>query len=296
MVNSMTGFAAGTGQGLEHSWSWELRSLNSKGLDLRLRVPDWVEGLEAALRARLAKVVKRGSIALNLRLSRDSGEAAGEIDAAMLDRALAQIAEVSRAAEGQGVSLRQPSAGEVLAMRGVLAQAQQTTDTTALRSMLLADFEAVLSDFLDTRVKEGHALADVLHRQVDEIDRLTLDAETRLPERAEKARAALRNALARVVENTDGADPDRVAQELAVLAVKSDVTEEIDRLRTHVRAARDLLGAEGPIGRKLDFLTQEFNREANTLCSKSQDVALTGIGLDLKASIDQMREQVQNVE
>jgi uncharacterized protein (TIGR00255 family) len=160
----------------------------------------------------------------------------------------------------------------------------------------MADFETLLADFLDMRGREGAALRQVLERQLDEIAALTAQARAVLAPRAESMAAALRTALERVVGTAEGADPDRVAQELALIAVKADVAEELDRLTAHVEAAHTLLQETGPVGRKLDFLTQEFNREANTLCSKAQDRDLTRIGLDLKAVIDQMREQVQNVE
>ena len=296
MVNSMTGFAARTGQSGEYGWSWDLRSLNGKGMDLRPRVPDWVEGLEAALRARLGKDVKRGSITVGLKLARDVPEGAVSLDPDGLAAALQALAEVQRAAELAGVPVAAASAVEVLSMKGVQVQGAQASDTVALRTALLEDFELLLADFLQMRASEGTALKAVLSEQLDRIEVLQADAVACLEARASNSARALRDALARVMDTADGADEARVAQELALLAVKADITEELDRLLAHVGAARELLEQEGPIGRKLEFLTQEFNREANTLCSKSQDVALTRIGLDLKAVIDQMREQVQNVE
>lgn len=296
MVNSMTGFAARTGQREEYSWSWDLRSLNGKGLDLRMRLPDWVEGLEAAVRARLQKSLARGSVSLGLRVSRELPEGAIVIDPDGLQQALGALGRISAAAEAMGLALAPASAGDVLAMKGVQGQAAQTTDTGPLREALLADFEPLLEDFLRMRSQEGGMLNDVLVAQVIRISELREQAVACLDARTENAATALRHALARVMDGADGVDEARVAQELAMIAVKADITEELDRIAAHVDAARDLLATEGPIGRKLEFLTQEFNREANTLCSKSQDVALTRIGLDLKAVIDQMREQVQNVE
>ncbi|RYH12054.1 YicC/YloC family endoribonuclease [Tropicimonas sp. IMCC6043] len=296
MVNSMTGFAARSGQSGDYAWSWDLRSLNGRGLDLRLRVPDWVEGLEAALRARVSKAVKRGSLTIGLRLAREAPEGAISIDPGGLDAAIQALASLAHRAEAAGLPLSPASAAELLAMRGVQVQGGQTEDTDALRATLLEDFEAALAAFLEMRAAEGAALEQVLSGQIDRIEALGVQATACLGDRADKAAQSLRAALARVLDNADGADEARVAQELAMLAVKADVTEELDRLSAHVVAARDLLAEQVPIGRKLEFLTQEFNREANTLCSKSQDVALTRIGLDLKAVIDQMREQVQNVE
>ncbi|WP_068111554.1 YicC/YloC family endoribonuclease [Tropicimonas marinistellae] len=297
MVNSMTGFASRSGQAAGYGWNWDLRSLNSRGLDLRLRLPDWVDGLEPALRKRLGEALKRGSVSVGLKLWRDVGDDVVEIDTEALSGALRALAQVSGAAGAVGVDLAPASVSDVLAMRGVQGQgAAQSNDIAQLRTALLEDFEPLLAEFLAARAGEGEALGRVLSDQVNRIEALAGDAGARLGARAEAAAASLRDAMARVMDNTDGVEETRIAQELALLAVKSDVTEELDRLGAHVDAARALLVETGPVGRKLEFLTQEFNREANTLCSKSQDVALTRIGLDLKAVIDQMREQVQNVE
>ncbi len=296
MVNSMTGFAARTGQSGEYSWSWDLRSLNSKGLDLRMRVPDWIDGLEVGLRGQITGVLKRGSLSLGLKLSREAPEGAVEIDPAGLDRVLGALAHVTLAAEARGVALAQARASDILSMKGVQRAEGLASDTTVLRDTLLADFAPLLKDFLEMRAREGTALQAILSEQLDEVARLRDGAVECLAARAAKSAAALKAALTRVLDAAETVDDARVAQELAMIAVKADITEELDRLAAHVVAARALLQEDGPIGRKLDFLTQEFNREANTLCSKSQDVALTRIGLDLKTVIDQMREQVQNVE
>ncbi len=183
-------------------------------------------------------------------------------------------------------------------MRGVLDVAAAEEDTAPLLKALTAQLPELLASFNDMRAREGAALAGgVLAAQVDRIEALTAEAAALVDARADAQAETLRTALSRVMENTDGADADRVAQELALIAVKTDVREELDRLVAHVAAARELLGGDAPPrGRKLDFLMQEFNREANTLCSKAQFAELTRIGLDLKAVIDQMREQVQNVE
>ncbi|MFD1508213.1 YicC/YloC family endoribonuclease [Lacimonas salitolerans] len=296
MTRSMTAFAAAKGGHGPHGWAWEMRSVNAKGLDLRLRVPDWIDGLETALRARLGKALARGSVSVGLRIMRDEGEAVQTVNAAALDAALNALAQVEMRAAEQGVPLAPSRAADILSLRGVLEMSTVEDEATALRKLLLADFEPVLASFVQMRAAEGAALNAVLGDQLDQIARLTEAAADVTAARREDMATALRASLARVMAHADGADPDRVAQELAMIAVKSDVTEEIDRLRAHVSAARELLSSDGPIGRKLDFLMQEFNREANTLCSKSQNTDLTRIGLDLKTVIDQMREQVQNVE
>ena len=296
MTRSMTAFAAAKGGLGPHGWAWEMRSVNAKGLDLRLRVPEWIEGLETALRARLGQSLARGSVTVNLRLMRDEGESAQSVNRATLDAALDALAEVEARAEKKGISLAPTRAADLLALRGVLEVATPEDDAAALRKTLLSDFEAVLKSFLEMRAAEGRALQAVLSGQLDQIAALTVAATEAAEQRRADMAEGFRAALARVLDNSEGADPARVAQELAMLSVKADVTEELDRLRAHVEAARALLSEDGPVGRKLDFLMQEFNREANTLCSKSQNTELTRIGLDLKTVIDQMREQVQNVE
>jgi len=298
MTVSMTGFAARKGQGAGHSWAWDLRSVNGKGLDLRLRVPDWIDGLEAALRAELGKL-GRGNVSLSLRVARDGmadGAETLRVNAPALNAILRALSQVETAAMEAGVTLAQATAADVLTIRGVLDTSAADEDTTPLRTAILADLPALLADFNAMRAAEGAALQAVIAAQIDRIATLTAEAAQEAEARRDATATALRDALAKVMANTDGIDETRLAQELALIAVKQDVTEELDRLTAHIAAARALLAETGPVGRKFDFLMQEFMREANTLCSKAQAKALTRIGLDLKTVIDQMREQVQNVE
>ncbi|WRH60989.1 MAG: YicC/YloC family endoribonuclease [Fuscovulum sp.] len=299
MTISMTGFAARKGQGAGHGWAWDLRSVNGKGLDLRLRVPDWIDGLEAALRTELGRALGRGNVSLSLKVARDGateGEAALRVNPTVLGAVLRALGEVEAAAMDAGVTLAQATAADVLAVRGVLDMSSADEDTAPLRAAILADLPALLADFNAMRAAEGTALNGVIAAQLDRIDSLTRAATTEAEARRDATASALRDALAKVIANADGVDEARLTQELALIAVKNDVTEELDRLTAHVGAARDLLAEPGPVGRKFDFLMQEFMREANTLCSKAQALTLTRIGLDLKTVIDQMREQVQNVE
>ena len=295
---SMTGFAARRGTGAGFGWTWDLRSVNGKGLDLRLRVPDWVDGLEVAVRAELQKAVTRGNVSLTLKVAQDEArdDTAFRLNERALAAALAALAKVEAVAMETGLTLGQPTAADVLTLRGVIDAGAQETDTTPLRAALLADLPGLLADFQAMRGAEGTALAVVLTGQLDQIARLAADAARETAARAAAQTDTLREALARVLGATDAVDETRLAQELALLAVKTDVTEELDRLAAHVDAARAHVADPAPVGRRLDFLMQEFMREANTLCSKAQSLALTRIGLDLKTVIDQMREQVQNVE
>ncbi len=296
MIHSMTAFASRTGSLGPVSWVWEMRGVNARGLDLRLRVPEGIEGLEQALRAALTKGLSRGNVTVNLRLSREDTAQSLAIDETQLDAVLSALDAIQERAFAMGVTLGQPTAADVLSQRGVLVPGKAQDDDAALAEALLADIAPLLADFALMRATEGAALASVIEAQLAQIAELTDAAAIAAAERAPRVKENLTAAMRRVLEDVAEVDPARIAQELAVLAVKSDVTEEIDRLKAHVAAARALLGEDKPAGRKLDFLAQEFNREANTLCSKAQASALTAIGLDLKAVIDQMREQIQNVE
>ncbi|SDC06716.1 YicC/YloC family endoribonuclease [Ruegeria marina] len=296
MIRSMTGFASARGEKAPFSWSWDLRSVNAKGLDLRLRVPDWLEGLEAALRADLAKALTRGSVNLTLRLGRDEEVPSLALNQTALAAVLDALAEAEEQAMARGLTLAPSCAADLLALRGVMDAGSGEEDLAPVIVQLKAEFEPLVQAFVQMRETEGAALSEILQSQLARVEELTAEASELAEARKGAVAETLRANLARVLANSDGADPDRVAQELALLAVKADVTEELDRLRAHVRAARALLDQGGAVGRKLDFLMQEFNREANTLCSKSQNADLTAVGLELKAVIDQMREQVQNVE
>jgi uncharacterized protein (TIGR00255 family) len=300
MICSMTAFASLSGAARGHQWTWDLRSVNARGLDLRLRLPDGLPGLEATVRAALTARIVRGAVTLNLRLVRSDPAAALTLDEAHLERVLAALARITESARVAGLGLAPPAATDILAIRGVVPAAAPEPDEAMAEDSLLnalkADLDAVLEDFIRMRRAEGAALADLLALHLDRIEAQVTEARAIAIARQREARAALGTALRRVFEEVPEMDETRLAQELALIAVRTDVTEEIDRLSAHVAAARTLLHGPGPQGRKLDFLAQEFNREANTLCSKAQSAELTRIGLELKAAIDQMREQIQNVE
>lgn len=296
MIHSMTAYASRTGALGAVSWHWDMRGVNARGLDLRLRLPDGCDAVERALRAALTKALGRGNVTVTLRLQRDEAQADLSIDDQQLDRVLRALDRVQERAVTLGVTLAQPTAADVLAQRGVMGTSGGEVDDSALTAALITDTAPLFADFIQMRASEGAALQEVIADQLDQIADLTGQAASAAADRAPQVRAHLTAAVKRVLEDVDNIDEARIAQELALLAVKSDVTEEIDRLGAHVAAARALLAEDGPTGRKLDFLAQEFNREANTLCSKAQSAPLTSIGLALKAVIDQMREQIQNVE
>ncbi len=296
-LRSMTGFADGRWEQGEWSWTADIRSVNGRGLDLRLRVPDWISGLEPELRKRLQGRLARGSVSVNIRVSRSDSTGGARIDEAGLAAALEKIRHIEAAAHSTGVSLGGTRASDVAAMRGVLDVSDAGgEDVEGLRAAMLDSFEVLLGAFETDRAREGAALHSVISAQLDQIEELTAKARGVADARFDGVKAAMQRALARLLDVAEVPDEARLTQELAMIAVKNDVTEEMDRLHSHIAAARSLMGDGGAVGRKFDFLMQEFNREANTLCSKAQSTDLTAVGLDLKAVIDQMREQVQNVE
>ena len=294
VLRSMTGFASLSGDNSVARWDWEIRSVNGKGLDVRLRLPDGADKLERDLRSAISQAASRGNVTVTLRVSHHATSGATALNPDGLDAALDSLAVISDAAQARDVALVQVSAVDIATMPGVMVTA--APDRSGLPDGIAEQIPALLGTFTQMREAEGQALGVVLGAQLDEIAALIETAGTTAEARSARAGDLLRQKVAALVDATEQADPARLNQELALLAVKADVTEEIDRLRAHVEAARNLLAKGGPVGRKLDFLMQEFNREANTLCSKSGSTDLTATGLDMKVLIDQMREQVQNLE
>ena len=293
---SMTGFASCAGETDGWDWSLELRSVNNKGLDLRLRFPEGYEALEAAARTELQARLARGSVALTFKTSERSGSAAMRVDQRALKAALAALADVEVEASAAGIALTPPRASDILSIRGVVETAGSPPPIAEISAAAAAALPRLLTDLIEMRAAEGRRLAEILSAQLDRIEGLKTEAAAEAELRRDDMKRVVTDALMRVVETTGKTDDDRIAQELAMIAIKSDVTEELDRLSAHISAARELVASGVPVGRKFDFLMQEFLREANTLCSKSGSSALTRIGLDLKVVIDQLREQVQNVE
>jgi uncharacterized protein (TIGR00255 family) len=292
----MTGFTRVAGQHGSFGWTWEIRSVNGKGLDLRVRLPSGYESLEAVIRDTAAKFLRRGSIAVSLVLERANGEAALRINREFLDRLLALSAEL---AGDKRVSPEPPRLETLLDVRGVVEAVEADDDPAELEARLKAmaeSLEGALQALAGVREAEGARLAEILRQRLEEMASLRVAAESTMSTRNDAIRERLRTQLDALLEMRPALSEERLAQEAALLAVKADIREELDRLGAHIEAARALLGEDGAIGRKLDFLCQEFNRETNTLCSKSGDIELTRIGLDLKSAIDQFREQALNVE
>ncbi len=291
---SMTGFARANGALGVWRWAVEIKCVNAKGLDLRLRVPPGFDRIEAEARARLAKALSRGTVFANLTATREGATTTARIDAALL----AEVAAAARdAAERFG--LAPPTLDGLLAVRGVVETVDAEDDEparAAAAAAMLATFDEAISAVVAMRCAEGEALRKVLSERLDAIAALTQAADDNPARKPEAVRARLAASVAALMGAARGLDEDRLHQEAILLAGKADIREELDRLHTHVAAARALLAEGGPVGRRLDFLAQEFGREANTLCAKSNDASLTAQGLELRAVIEQMREQVQNIE
>lgn len=290
----MTGFARteGTDGGL--AWAWELRSVNGRGLDLRFRLPPGFDALEPGLRDAAGKVLKRGNVTANLTIKREDTARLAP-DPAALEAVLALALSLRARIPGSPL----PRAEALLALPGVLRQAaaeQTEEEAAATEAAVRAGFAQALDLLVTARHGEGARLAVTLAKQLDEIAALKQQSATEAADQPAAQRARMLENLQALLREQPSLPEDRIAQEVALLAARSDVREELDRLDAHIHAARALLAEAANIGRRFDFLVQEFNREANTLCSKSSSVALTATGLKLKATIEQLREQVQNIE
>jgi len=295
-LRSMTGFSRVLGGSPDRqlSWSIEIRSVNARGLDLKLRLPTGFDGLEAPIRGVAARFVTRGACQIQLGLERSGGASLPRLNDAVLDHLYAQASAAAVRLGAGSVAL-----GSLLTLPGVIEtreQALTSDDIADLEAPILRDVESGLERMIAMREREGAALRRVLDERLHRIEALTVAADA-LPSRdPARVREKLGTQLQALLQDGPALDPQRLHQEAALIATRADIREEIDRLKAHVGAARDLLGAGEPVGRRLDFLAQELARESNTLCAKSNDIALTSIGLDLKTLVEQFREQVQNVE
>jgi len=292
---SMTGFARADGEWKDLRWHWEIRSVNGKSLEARFRLPAGWDGLEVRLREELAKHLRRGNCQISLTLSQSKVASNLKLNEEALQTVLEAIAVVQAK-----VKVAPPTAEGILALKGVLesgeAEESDEEERARIEKALLASFAEAVFALARARAEEGMKLEAALSEHLEKIARHTATAAASPAAGVDTMRARLKSLIAELLGASPALSEDRLAQEAAQLAIKADVREEIDRLTAHVEQARELFAAHEPVGRRLDFLAQEFNREANTLCSKAVDVSLTRIGLELKAVIDQLREQVQNVE
>jgi uncharacterized protein (TIGR00255 family) len=293
-LSSMTGFARADGASEVSRWTWELRSVNGKALDIRLRLPPGFEHLEGPARERLGGAVARGNIQASLSVQDEPRATRIRINEAVLAEVVSAMQRL-----GETIALQPPTVDGLLAIRGVVETADviETDEARlALAAKILADLDVALASLVIARQREGKAIGAVLVDRLDEIGQLVRTAEASPARTPDAIRARLAEQVAALLEASQRLDENRLHQEAVLLATRADIREEIDRLDAHVSAARALLAENRPVGRRLDFLAQEFNREVNTLCAKANDRSLTAVGLELKAVVDQFREQVQNLE
>jgi uncharacterized protein (TIGR00255 family) len=291
-LNSMTGFARADGSDQGVRWYWEVKSVNGRGLDIRVRLPQGHDQLEPKVREAVARRFVRGSLTVNLTTQRDVGAVDVRVNEAALAQLLRAAEDVRRLTGGPP-----PSAEGLLALRGVLEVSEADASLNAgVAAAMLTSLEQALQMLADARAAEGQRLTSVINAHIDEIERLTRQVQTSPSRSADAIRSRLQEQVAKLMDASSTLDPVRLHQEAILLATRSDVEEEVQRLTAHVASARALMSERQPAGRKLDFLAQEFNREANTLTSKAIDMEIARAGLALKTVIDQLREQVQNIE
>jgi uncharacterized protein (TIGR00255 family) len=293
-LSSMTGFARSHGASGPYAFEWELKSVNAKGFDLRLRLPPGWDEIEAPAKKRAGELLSRGTVYANLNVKRTNAVAQVRIN----EDVLAAVVKVAGQLAGR-IDAVAPSVDGLLGIKGVIEVVEPESneeEDKAAKAAAMAAFEQALTNLVEMRRREGATLGQVLIQRMDEIEKLAKRAEAAPGRKPEAIRARLAEQVAALLEASDRFDQDRLTQEALLIATKADIREELDRIASHIAQAREMLGKGGPVGRRLDFLAQEFNREVNTCCSKSNDIELTNTGLEMKNVVEQFREQVQNLE
>jgi uncharacterized protein (TIGR00255 family) len=293
-LSSMTGFARSHGASGSYAWSWEIKSVNAKGLELRLRLPPGFDAVEVAVRTRGAEMLSRGNVFATLTVAREGAAPLVRINEPVLNALINAIGNLSGRVDAE-----KPRLDGLLGLRGVIdvADAEESEEEkAAAEDAIVKGFIVALKGLTEMRKHEGAAIGAILTTRLDEMAALSTRADAAPGRQAEAVKKKLADQVAVLLEASSRLDPDRLHQEAVLLAAKADIREELDRLAAHIAQARKLMAGGGAIGRRLDFLSQELNRETNTLCAKSNDVELTNIGLELKSVVEQFREQVQNLE
>jgi uncharacterized protein (TIGR00255 family) len=293
-LSSMTGFARSHGASGPYAFEWELKSVNAKGFDLRMRLPPGWDDLEAFARKSAGEMLSRGTVYANLSVKRAGAASSVRIN----EDVLASIVKVAGVLAGK-IDAVAPSIDGLLAIKGVIEVVDPETneeEDKAAKTAAAAAFDQALANLVEMRRREGMTLGQILIQRMDEIEALAKKAEAAPGRKPEAIKVRLAEQIAALLEASDRLDPDRLNQEAIMIAAKADIREELDRIASHISQAREMIGKGGPIGRRLDFLAQEFNREVNTCCSKSNDLELTNTGLEMKNVVEQFREQVQNLE
>ena len=293
-LSSMTGFARSHGASGPYVFEWELKSVNAKGFDLRMRLPPGWDELEALAKKRAGEVLSRGTVYANLNVKRANAVSTIRVN----EEVLASIVKVAGVLAGK-IDAVAPSIDGLLGIKGVIEVVEPESDEAedkAAQAAAAEAFEQALGNLVEMRQREGVTLGQILIQRMDEIERLAKRAEAAPGRKPDAIRARLAEQIAALLETSDRFDPDRLNQEAIMIAAKADIREELDRIASHISQTREMIAKGGPIGRRLDFLAQEFNREVNTCCSKSNDLELTNTGLEMKNVVEQFREQVQNLE
>ncbi len=290
----MTGFARSHGASANYAWSWEIKSVNAKGLELRLRLPPGFDAVEVPVRGKAAELLSRGNVYATLTVTRDGVAPVVRINEPVLFALVNAIGNLK-----DRVDADKPRLDGLLGLKGVIEvedEGETEEAKAAAEAAIVAGFAEALKGLSEMRQHEGRALGAILSARLDEMAALSSRADQAPGRQPEAVKKKLADQIAQLLESSQRLDPDRLHQEAIMLAAKADIREELDRLAAHVAQARKLLSGGGAVGRRLDFLSQELNRETNTLCAKSNDVELTNIGLELKSVVEQFREQVQNLE
>jgi uncharacterized protein (TIGR00255 family) len=293
-LSSMTGFARSHGTSGPYAFEWELKSVNAKGFDLRMRLPPGWDEIEAPARKRAAEVLSRGTVYANLNVKRAGALSTVRVN----EEVLSSIVTIAGQLAGR-IDAVAPSIDGLLAIKGVIEVVEPESDEEedkAARLAVAMAFDEALTALIEMRKREGVTLGQILSQRMNEIENLAKQAEAAPGRRPEAIKARLAEQIAALLESSDRFDADRLNQEALLIAAKADIREELDRIASHISQAREMIGTGGAIGRRLDFLAQEFNREVNTCCSKSNDIELTNTGLAMKNVVEQFREQVQNLE
>jgi uncharacterized protein (TIGR00255 family) len=293
-LSSMTGFARSHGASGSYAFEWELKSVNAKGFDLRLRLPQGWDELDAHAKKRAGELLSRGTVYANLNVKRANATSTVRINEDVLNA----VVKVAHQLAGK-IDAVAPSIDGLLGIKGVIEVVEPESsedEDKAAKAAAAKAFDEALDNLVAMRRREGTSLGQILIQRLDEVEVLAKRAEAAPGRKPDAVRARLAEQVAALLETTDRFDADRLAQEALLIAAKADIREELDRIASHLAQARELIGKGGPVGRRLDFLAQEFHREVNTTCSKSNDLELTNTGLEMKSVVEQFREQVQNLE
>jgi len=294
----MTGFASGSTQVGGLSLDFEIKSVNAKGIDLKIYLPEFISSLENELRQLVLKKISRGSVFLKIKLNPQSDVSNDYVlNDQVLNNVFEKIKNIEKICDEKNIPLEPLKASDFFSVKGVWEENKNTSNSAdASKSIIFEKTSELIESLIQTRRKEGQGLYITLSEKLSSIMALHKDAEETLPERSKYLKKNFKSAIDKVISENSQIDENRIENELAIIAIKQDIAEELDRLKVHILSMQDLLNSSGVVGKKLDFLSQELNREVNTICSKSQFIDLTKIGIEMKTLVDQFREQVQNVE